>query len=160
MIPSVTILLLDDEPLLRRATALILARHGARVTAAGTADEAVALTRKQLYDVAVLDVSPPGPSVTEILARIRANGLVPRRVVAVSSQPLDRREAEELTQVLPRPYPFESLLRAVFGVGGRRRTRSGVFARAELGELCPQTPGDGGARVTRAAARAGRGPGG
>ena len=147
MIPSVTILLLDDEPLLRRATALVLARHGAQVTAAGSADEAVALTRKRLYDVALFDVSLPGPSVTEILRRIRADGLVPRRVIAVSSSPLEGREAAELVQTLPRPYPFDSLLRAVFGAGVRRRTRSGVFARVT-------------ARGSRPAARAERSRGG
>ncbi len=152
MTSSVTILLLDDEPLLRRATALILARHGARVTATGTVEEAVALTRKQLYDVAVLDVSPPGPSAASILGKIRAEGLVPRRVVAVSSRPLDRRESDELAQVLPRPYPFESLLRAVFGVGGRPRTRSGVFACADSPDLKASGP--------HAAGRGGRGPGG
>jgi CheY-like chemotaxis protein len=153
MTSSVTILLLDDEPLLRRATALILERHGAQVTAAGSADEAVALTRARLYDVAVFDVSPPGPSVTEILRRIRAEGLLPRRRIAVSSTPLDHHESEELT-LLPRPYPFESLLRAVFGAGGagavRRRTQSGVFALAE--GLT--------ARGARGAARGGRGRGG
>ena len=154
MTSSVTILLLDDEPLLRRATALILERHGAQVTTAGTADEAVALTRARLYDVAVFDVSPPGPSVTEILRRIRAEGLLPRRSIAVSSTPLDRRETEELT-VLIKPYPFESLLRAVLGAGAgadqvRRRTRSGVFALAE--GLT--------ARGSRGAARGGRSRGG
>jgi CheY-like chemotaxis protein len=167
MTSSVTILLLDDEPLLRRATALILERHGATVTAAGTADEAVALTRERLYDVAVFDVSPPGPSVSDILRRIRADGLVPRRVIAVSSSPLDRREAEELSQLLPKPYPFDSLLRAVFGAGGRRRTRSGVFARAEpraavgraFGGRLKRTEGLT-ARGSRAAARAGRARGG
>ena len=152
MTSSVTILLIDDEPLLRRATALILARHGARVTAVGTADEAVSLTRKHLYDVAVLDVSPPGPSATEVLDRIRLDGLVPRRVIAVSSRPLEGREAEGLTEVLPRPYPFESLLRAVFGVGGRPRTRSGVFACADSPDLKASGP--------HAAGRGGRGPGG
>jgi CheY-like chemotaxis protein len=155
MTSSVTILLIDDEPLLRRATALLLGRHGARVTAAGTVEEAVALTRKQLYDVAVLDVSPPGPSATAILGRIRADGLVPRRVIAVSSAPVVGREADELTLVLPRPYPFESLLQAVFGVGGRRRTRSGVFACAE-----PASASGVSSKGPRSAARGGRGPGG
>ncbi len=158
MTSSVTILLLDDEPLLRRATALILERHGAQVTAAGSADEAVALTREQRYDVAVLDVSAPGPSVTSILDRMRADGLVPRRVVAVSGQPLERREADGIAHVLPRPYPFDSLLAAVFGAGARRRTRSGVFALAG-GLVAPRVAGLT-ARGSRSAARAGRGRGG
>ena len=157
MTSSVSILLLDDEPLLRRATALILARHGARVTAAGTVDEAVALTRKQLYDVAVFDVSPPGPSVTDILGRIAADGLLPRRVVAVSSEPLEGRGADELTCFLPRPYPFDSLLRAVFGAGGRRRTQSGIFACVEPTGARPGRIAGPMARGSRGGARAGQG---
>jgi CheY-like chemotaxis protein len=131
MTSSVTILLLDDEPLLRRATALILTRQGGQVTATGTADEAIAQARERLYDVAVFDVSGPGPSATEVVRRIRTEGgMVPRRVIAVSGAALDVRDAE-IAEVLPKPYPFESLLRAVFGAGGRSRTRSGVFACAE-----------------------------
>lgn len=127
MTSPVTILLLDDEPMLRRATAMLLSGRGGVVTAAATADEAVALSSERLYDVAIFDLSPPGPSAADVLARIRAGGLVPRRVIAVSSAPLD---APAFTAVLGKPYPFDRLLRAVFGRGGRGRTRSGVFPRA------------------------------
>ena len=62
MTSPVTILLLDDEPLLRCATALILSRRGGRVTVARSADEAVAFACERVHDVAVFDVSPPGPN--------------------------------------------------------------------------------------------------
>ena len=137
--PSVTILLLDDEPLLRRATSLILSRHGGRVTTAATADEAVALAEKRIYDVAVLDVAPAGPSATELLQRFHAGGLAPRRVIAICSAPLPPREAEPFTEVLVKPYRFEGLLRAVFGAGGRRRTRSGVFTCEPPSRLTEQS---------------------
>ena len=128
MISPVTILLLDDEPTLRHATALLLSRRGGEVTAVASAEEAVARAGERLYDVAILDVSPPGPSAIDVLARMRAGGLVPRRVIAVCGAPLDE---PAFTAVLCKPYAFERLLRAVFGPGGRGRTRSGVFPRAE-----------------------------
>ncbi len=143
----VTILLLDDEPILRAATALLLSRRGGRVTSAKSADEAVAFARERVYDVAVFDVSQPGPSAADVLRRIRAGGLPPRRVIAVSDGTIARREGDGFAEVLPRPYPFGSLVRAVFG--GRRRTRSGVYRTVELTEQGP-----------RGAARAGRGRGG
>jgi CheY-like chemotaxis protein len=127
MTSSATILLLDDEPMLRRATTVMLASRGGRVSAAATADEAVALAEARVFDVAIFDVSPAGPSASDVLHRIRAGGLVPRRVIAVTSAPLARREAEQFSEVLTKPYPFDRLLRAVFG-SGRRRTRSGIFA--------------------------------
>lgn len=131
MISPVTILLVDDEPMLRRATAILLSGRGGRVTAAASADEAVALSGEHLYDVAIFDVSPPWPSAIDVLARMRSGGLLPRRVIAISSAPLDE---PAFALVLGKPYPFERLLRAVFGAGGRgnkrTRTRSGVFPRA------------------------------
>ena len=158
MTSPVTILLLDDEPLLRCATALILSRRGGRVTVARSADEAVAFACERVHDVAVFDVSPPGPSAAEVLRRVRAGGGIgPRRVIAVSTGPLDGPEAEGIGVVLPRPYPFDDLLRAVFG--DRSRTRSGIFPALDRGG------GEDRLRVlhhrgSSSAARAGRGPGG
>jgi CheY-like chemotaxis protein len=132
MIPRVTILLLDDEPILRHATSLMLSRRGGEVSAAATADEAVAMAGERLYDVAILDAER-GPSPADILERMRAGGLVPRRVIAVTAGPLEQREAPDFAEVLRKPYPFDQLLRAVFGAPGRRRrTRSGVFPRARV----------------------------
>jgi CheY-like chemotaxis protein len=155
MISPTTILLLDDEPLMRGATALILARKGAEVTAVATADEAVAYARERVYDVAVFDVSPPSPGAAEVLRRIRERGLAPRRVIAVTNAPVDGGDESGLTVVLPKPYPFDRLLHAVFGAAhadGRRRTRSGVFRAIPSFVTRAQGP--------RAAARAGRGRGG
>jgi CheY-like chemotaxis protein len=165
----VTILLLDDEPLLRCATALILSRRGGRVTVAASAEEAVALACARVHDVAVFDVSGPGPSAAEVLRRIRASAVGPRRVVAVSAGPIADREVEGIGVVLPRPYPFDDLLRAVFGTGGRCRTRSGIFptldpgvANAGIVPLVEQarrgSPGSA-LRAPRRAVRAGRDPG-
>jgi len=127
MTSPVTILLLDDEPMLRRATTLLLSNRGGSVTAAATPDEAVALAAAHLYDVAILDLSHGGASVAHVAARMRAAGVAPRRVIVVSDTPL---EPSDIGEVLQKPYPFDRLLRAVFGAGGRSRTRSGVFPRA------------------------------
>jgi CheY-like chemotaxis protein len=133
MTSLVTVLLVDDEPMLRRATAMLLSNRGARVTAAASADEAIALAGERLYDVAVIDVSRPSP--LEVLRRMRAGGLVPRRVIAITSAPLARDEAAPFTAVIEKPYPFDRLLRAIFGQGARRRTRSGVFPSMRPREL-------------------------
>jgi hypothetical protein len=70
-------------------------------------------------------------------------------VIAVSAVPIDPADAELFAEVLPKPYAFERLLRAVRGVGGRRRTRSGVFARALMSP--PGSPPAWGASPRRAA---------
>jgi DNA-binding response OmpR family regulator len=136
MNPSLTILLLDEEPMLRRATALMLKSRGGKVSAAGTLDEAVALTEERVFDVAVLDVTPEGPSAAVMVAELRARGLVPRRLVVCSPGAGDAGEAGELEfpVVLHKPYPFDHLLSAVFGPARKRRPRlSGVFSQVRPG---------------------------
>jgi CheY-like chemotaxis protein len=167
MTSPVTILLLDDEPLLRSATALILSRHGARVTPAASVGEAVALAGERRYDVAVLDVASldaggagGGAGAVDAIRRIRAGGLLPKRVIVVSAVPLEPGDAALFTEVLPRPYPFERLLRAALGVGGRGRTRSGVFARALMDPARTRQAGTAGGPSPRGTVRALRGRGG
>jgi CheY-like chemotaxis protein len=141
---AVQVLLFDEEPILRRATALMLGARGATVVTARTVDELVALANKRIYDVAVVDVPYDGPSGAEIVARLRAGGLLPRRIVVCAAAPVERREAELFTQVIVKPYPFGQLVTAVFGSANRRRpTRSGVFSRvrARLPRLAEQGHG-------------------
>jgi DNA-binding response OmpR family regulator len=127
------ILLFDEEPILRKATASMLAARGGKVTTARDLAELFALTSKRIYDVLVIDVAASGPSATSLLDRIRSSGLVPRRVIVCTESALTRIEAGAFTQVLLKPFPFEALIHAVFGAANRRRpTRSGVFARVRL----------------------------
>jgi CheY-like chemotaxis protein len=131
-VDPVTILLLDEEPLLRRATALLLEKLGGQVTPAASADDAAAKCGAHYYDVAILDLAPDGPCAGEVLAGLQAGGLPPRRVIAVTAAPLPSGEASRFAAVVTKPYPFDALVRAVFGAGARRRTRSGIFERARL----------------------------
>ncbi len=133
---AVQVLLFDEEPILRRATALMLGARGATVVTARTVDELVALANRRIYDVAVVDVPSEGPTGAEIVAKLRAGGLLPRRIVLCSSTPIERREAELFTQVIVKPYAFRRLVSAVFGSANRRRpTRSGIFSRVGAGLL-------------------------
>ena len=126
---SVSILLVDDEPVLRRATALLLSNRGGRVVAASSAEEAVALAAAHHYDVAILDVSK-GESASDLLRRIRAVGLPPRRVIAVCDTVGDVADQPEVVTVLQKPYAFDRLLVAVFGARARERTWPGMLARS------------------------------
>jgi CheY-like chemotaxis protein len=167
MTSSPTILLLDDEPMLRRASALLLSNRGGRVTEALSPDDAVELAADQLYDVVIVDLSQPGARPADVLARMRAEGLAPRRSIAMLAEGADARDAEGFDEVLRKPYAFDRLLRFAFTAGGRKRTRSGVFARAKAGAArapaATPTPAPSTRstqpRAPRRAARAGRGRG-
>ena len=123
---AVTILLVDEEPLLRRATALLLAERGGKVSAVATMGEAVALAQENVFDVTIIDVGPGGPSPAELLQQLREQGVMPGRLVVCACPPLPSREPPPFTAVIQKPYAFERLLAAVFSAS--RPARSGVFA--------------------------------
>ena len=119
---STNILLLDSEPLLREATAILLRRSGGRVRVASSAAEAVAEARERAFDVAVIDVSGSGTAGAEvILAALRAAGCGPSRVVVCTEEDPPTNGARDGAEILRKPYAFARLLRAVFGprAGGR-----------------------------------------
>jgi DNA-binding response OmpR family regulator len=126
-----TILLLDGEHVLRRATALMLSNRGGRVSAAATLDEALEYARRRTYDVAVLDL--PGRGGSELLARMRERGCVPRKVILCSTLPMAPLDTDGFADVIMKPFAFEQLLRAVFGrCGPPRPLRSGAPPRSGL----------------------------
>ncbi|UQA54895.1 response regulator [Polyangium aurulentum] len=119
-VPS--ILVFDEEPMLRAATAMLLRNRGAIVTTVGTVEEAVAWLERRKFDVAVLDLSDSSPRCMAILRVMKERGCVPKRVVICTSMP--RTAVDELTEVLLKPYPFDRLLDVVFGNQARKRKRS------------------------------------
>jgi DNA-binding NtrC family response regulator len=127
-----TILLFDEEQLMREATAMLLANRGGKVTKAATLEEAIAHLGKRTYDVAVIDLSDGAPRCVEILKKMREQDCLPRRVIVCTSSPVGRGEADEFTDVLLKPYPFDRLLDAVFGKpqAQRRPSRPGLFPLA------------------------------
>jgi len=69
---GVSILLVDDEEPFRKLLERNLSRAGAVVRGAGSGEEAVRLIAESEPDVAILDVSMPGMSGIDLLARLRA----------------------------------------------------------------------------------------
>jgi DNA-binding NtrC family response regulator len=116
-VPS--ILVFDEEPMLRAATAMLLRNRGALVTTVGTVEEAIACLERRTFDVAVLDLSESSPRCMQILRSMKERGRVPKRVVICTSLP--RTAADGLTEVLLKPYPFDRLLDVVFGNQARTR---------------------------------------
>ena len=126
-----TILLFDEEQLMRDATALLLQNRGGKVTKAATLEEALTHLVKKTYDVAVIDLCDASPRCVEILQHMKERACVPRRVIVCTSAPVPRLDAVEFTDVLVKPYPFDRLLDAVFGRSpARRPSRSGLFPLA------------------------------
>ncbi len=68
--PAASILVVDDEPLIRDTLAEYLGQEGFAVVACGSAEEALARTRERRFDVALCDVQLPGMDGLQLLERL------------------------------------------------------------------------------------------
>jgi signal transduction histidine kinase len=109
------ILLVDDEPTVRRSIQRVLRSHGAEVETASSAERALARLRdgeRDGFDLLVLDCDLPGMSGTSLLVRIRSDGLdVP--VIGVSGHQ-DGNEMREAgaASFLVKPFANVTLIAA------------------------------------------------
>src|SRR5262245_13620531 len=69
---GVKVLVVDDEEPFRKLLERNLSRSGASVRGAGSGEEALVMLRAEEPDLAILDISMPGISGIELLARLRA----------------------------------------------------------------------------------------
>lgn len=93
---AIRILLVDDEPAIRRALRTPLLELGFQVAEASRGEEALQLARAQSFDAVLLDINMPGIGGMQTLARLRA--LAPRLpilMLTVRDEEQDKVEALE-----------------------------------------------------------------
>ena len=115
------ILVIDDEPTIRKSIGRLLEHAGYRVRTAGTGDEAMALVRSEHFDAAICDLHIPGVSGLKLCEQIwlAAPELAGRLIVAsgdLTGYGVD--ELVERTRVPPvsKPFMAADLLRAVAAI--------------------------------------------
>jgi two-component system KDP operon response regulator KdpE len=84
------ILVVDDEPQIRRALRTSLEAHGYEVRAAGTGEEAVVAAAEEAPDLVVLDLGLPDLDGTAVIERIRSFSEVPVIVLSVRDRQADK----------------------------------------------------------------------
>jgi DNA-binding NtrC family response regulator len=110
------ILIVDDEPALRRASARILTAAGYEVDCAADGLEALRMLDDRRYAAVVSDVMMPRLDGLGLLREIRARG-IDLRMVLVTGAPSRAAEAEAIAagafQYLSKPLTFGELQRIV-----------------------------------------------
>jgi DNA-binding response OmpR family regulator len=89
--PSGHLLLVDDDPLLRRSLAFNLERAGYHVDAAGAAEDGLAMAQRAAPDLVLLDIGLPGMDGVEALRQFQQRLGVP--VIFLTAR---RRELDQL----------------------------------------------------------------
>jgi PAS domain S-box-containing protein len=92
------ILVVDDEPDARELVKRLLEECGARVTTAGSSDEALAIAAAREFDLLVSDIGMPGKDGHELMRALRAlgpggNGDLPAIALTAYARPEDRVKA-------------------------------------------------------------------
>ncbi|MEQ1568149.1 MAG: response regulator, partial [Myxococcota bacterium] len=109
---SVSVLVCDDEPLIRRSIERALRSAGMTVRGAGNAEEALAILAEGGVEVLLTDMYMPGTNGVELAARARLDrpGLP---VVFVSGHLIDDDEARLGGPVVQKPFYASTLVNAV-----------------------------------------------
>jgi hypothetical protein len=123
--PLHTILLVEDEDIVRDVTCHVLEHEGYRVLASGSPQQALELVRErpETLDLMLTDVVMPGMSGTELATRVAA--LRPGIAVLFMSgytecQAMPEKFRDTMRDFLPKPFTMESLLGAVRRILGRK----------------------------------------
>lgn len=125
-----SVLLVEDEPRLRRTLVLSLRGRDFRVEEATSAAEAVEAALANRFDVMLLDVNLPDATGWDVLRRLRAAGHnVPAVILsAVPPNPARVREFQPFA-VLHKPFPIDALLRLIRSACGKARPGETSFTR-------------------------------
>ena len=90
---AATILIVDDEPQIRRVMRTTLTSHGYSVVEAASGEEALEKLRAERPDLIVLDVNMPGISGLETCAEIRTSSDVPIIMLTIRNSERDKVQA-------------------------------------------------------------------
>ncbi len=107
-----TILVVDDEPQIRRVMRSTLSAHGYVITEAKTGEEALELLRKERPDLVLLDVNMPGMGGIETCREIRRSSDAPIIMLTVRNAERDKVQALDAgaDDYVVKPFGIEELL--------------------------------------------------
>jgi two-component system KDP operon response regulator KdpE len=136
---GIRVLIVDDEPAIRRALRPPLVELGFQVAEASRGEEALQLLRSATHDVVLLDINMPGIGGIETLRRIRAAApRLPVLMLTVRDEEEDKVEALELgaDDYVTKPFSTRELVARIRAAA--RRVRAPARAEdvpVEIGEI-------------------------
>jgi two-component system KDP operon response regulator KdpE len=107
-----TILVVDDEPQIRRVMRSTLSTHGYLITEAKTGEEGVEAVRKERPDLVLLDINMPGMGGLEACKEIRRSSDAPIIMLTVRNAERDKVMALDAgaDDYVVKPFGIEELL--------------------------------------------------
>jgi len=108
----IRILVVDDEPQIRRALRTSLSAHGYEVETAGTGEQGLVAAADTAPELVFLDLGLPDLDGTEVIRRLRSFSEVPVIVLSVRDQQADKVAALDAgaDDYVTKPFGMEELL--------------------------------------------------
>ena len=107
-----SLLIVEDEPVLRRCLEFHFCSRGMDVSVAGSLSEARSLIKAADFDVALLDVGLPDGDGLSLLSSLS----VDRSVVITANPDFERFETLGVKHVVPKPLDLDIVARVVEGL--------------------------------------------
>ena len=106
------VLVVDDEPQIRRALRTSLGAHGHEVRTAPNGEEAIVAAAEEQLDLVFLDLGLPDLDGTDVIRRIRSFSDVPIIVLSVRDRPADKVDALDAgaDDYVTKPFGVEEVL--------------------------------------------------
>ncbi len=106
------VLVIDDEPQIRRALRTSLSAHGYEVAAVGTGQEGILAAAETAPDLALVDLGLPDMDGSEVIRRIRSFSDVPVIVLSVRESQAEKVAALDAgaDDYVTKPFGMEELL--------------------------------------------------
>jgi DNA-binding response OmpR family regulator len=132
-----TVLVVDDEPIVRDVVVKYLEREGFRTLQAGNGDEARGLLEAEMPSLVVLDLMMPGTDGLALCRWIRARSDVPVIMLTALGEEADRIVGLELgaDDYVTKPFSPRELAVRVKAVLRRTTKGAAKAERLEIGEL-------------------------
>jgi two-component system KDP operon response regulator KdpE len=143
--PAATVLLIEDEPQIRRFLRVVLTSHGYRLIESGSGKQGISLVASEKPDVVILDLGLPDMDGLKVTTQLREWTTVPIVVLSAREQERDKVEALDAgaDDYLTKPFGVDELL-ARLRVALRHARRSRENDRSEavfvLGHLKVDQP--------------------
>jgi len=133
---STRILVIDDEPQIRKFMRISLAANGYEVIEAETAAQGIEAARGQQPDLLILDLGLPDLDGQEVISAVRESSDVPILVLSVRAQELDKVEALDrgANDYIVKPFGVAELMARVRAVL-RQRAAKGNDDVVEAGSV-------------------------
>ncbi len=131
------VLVVDDEPQIRRALRTSLEAHGYEVETAGTGEEAVVAVAETAPDLVFLDLGLPDLDGTEVIRRVRGFSDVPVIVLSVRDRQADKVSALDAgaDDYVTKPFGVEEVLARLRAALRRTHPDEPTDARLRFGDL-------------------------